>query len=73
MNLGVLKNRDFLKISTKEIEKYLSYNSSNEQLSDYRSTIHRWSAHFPKISYTLPSMMRSAKIQWGFIAVYLLS
>lgn len=48
MNLGVLKNRDIRKVSTDEIEQYLSLNPSNEQLSDYRATISRWSAHFPE-------------------------
>ena len=48
MNLGLLKNRDFRKVSTDEIKQYLSLNPSNEQLSDYQATIYRWSAYFPK-------------------------
>lgn len=46
MNLGVLKNRDFREVPSDEIERYLSLDLSNEQHSDYRTTINRWSTHF---------------------------
>jgi hypothetical protein len=48
MNLGSLKKRDIKQVPPSEIEAYLLHDRSNEQLSDYRATIERWSAHYPK-------------------------
>ena len=48
MNLGSLKKRDIKRVPPHEIKAYLLYNRSNEQLSDYRATIERWTAYYPK-------------------------
>lgn len=48
MNLGLLKGQNIWNVPAHEIKAYLSSNRSNQQLSDYRTTIERWTAFYPK-------------------------
>lgn len=48
MNLGLLKGRKIQDVPGYEIAAYLSSDRNNEQLSDYRATLQRWTACYSK-------------------------
>lgn len=48
MTLGKLRDQNIHEVPLQEMEAYISHDVSNEQHSDYKATIDRWSSYFPK-------------------------